>query len=113
MANDVGNTASLRCSSRFSPASVGGQTITAAYGGDSIYSSSTGTFQLIVLHKGGDLPAGGGPLAGLLNLFGGLTSNLAASPFFGPSVFALTPSLLGLGVFGLGGASRLDRTRRR
>jgi len=44
----------MKCSARFSPASMGGQTITATYAGDSHYSSNTGTFQLNVVKAGGD-----------------------------------------------------------
>jgi hypothetical protein len=95
---DDGSGGSMRCSVRFSPALVGGQTITATYAGDSHYSSNTGTFQLTVVKAGDDQRNGGGPLAGLLSPLQGISSAPITSPFFAPSAFALVPSLLGLGI---------------
>jgi len=97
-ANDGGYAGPMRCSSRFSPAAMGGQTITATYSGDSHYSSNTGTFQLTVVNAGGDKPDGGAPLAGLLSPLQGISFASTASPFFAPSAFALVPSLFGLGI---------------
>jgi hypothetical protein len=88
----------MRCSSRFSPAATGGQTITATYGGDNHYSSNSGTFLLTVVKAGGDQPNGVSQLPGLLNALGGVSSSPTTSPFFAPSGFALAPSMLGLGI---------------